>query len=149
MFNEYETVIIIRPDLDDADTYAIVNKLEGVITAGGGHLLLRDDWGKKRLAYNIDKHQKGHYVLLNFLANPELIKELERNIRIEDSVVRFLTVQRGGCADVELRIAQAADQRRLREEAERARAEAAANGESDFDDEYGDDDDDDDIGVSL
>ncbi len=148
MFNEYETVIIIRPDLDDADTYAIVNKLEGVITGSGGHLLLRDDWGKKRLAYNINKHQKGHYVLLNFLSSPTLITELERNIRIEDSLIRFLTVQRGACADVELRMSQAADQRRLREEAERARAEAAANGEE-YEEDFGDDDDDDDVVPSL
>lgn len=149
-FNEYETVIIIRPDLDDADTYAIIEKLEGVIGSGEGHLLIRDDWGKKRLAYNIDKHQKGHYVLLNFLSFPELVAELERNIRIEDSILRFLTVQRSTAVDVEVRIQQAAEQRRLREEAEKARAAAAAAGEAyEDDDDYNDEDEDDDLGASA
>jgi small subunit ribosomal protein S6 len=129
LHNEYETTIIIRPDLDDAQTYAIVERFESVITDNEGHMLLRDDWGKRRLAYLIGGHQKGHYVLLNHLAPAGLIVELERNIRIEDSVLRFLTVKLSDHVDVAPRLARAEEQRKLRSEEEarrKAEAEAAA-----------------------
>lgn len=130
--HEYELTIILRPDLDDADTYAIVEKIEGAITAGGAHLLERDDWGKRKLAYLIDKHQKGHYVLLNFLSEPQGILEVERIIRIEDRILRFLTVRVADAVNVADRVAEAeiANKRKAEEqarlEAERAAAEEAA-----------------------
>ena len=124
-FHEYETIIIIRPDLDDADTDAIVEKIEAIVVAGG-RLLDREDWGKKRLAYPINKHQKGHYVLYNFLAEAPLISELERVIRITDNVVRFLTIRKAEAVDVETRIQQASETRRVRLEEEAKRAEEEA-----------------------
>src|SRR5690606_13780018 len=120
--HEYETVVIIRPDLDDADTYAIVERLEAAIAENGGALLIRDDWGKRKLAYPIEKHQKGHYVLLNYIAPASLVTELERRTRIIDTVIRFLTVKQVEAVDVELRMSQAEEERRIREERARARA---------------------------
>jgi len=122
--HEYETIIIIRPDLDDADTTAISEKVKTVLEAQECNLLLLDDWGKRRLAYPIAKHQKGHYILFNFLSTANKIVELERNIRIDDKIMRFLTVRRAEAVDVDMRLKQAEEQRRLREEAEAARAEA-------------------------
>jgi len=133
LHNEYETVIIVRPDLDDAQTYEIIERIEAVITEHGGHLLLRDDWGKRKLAYSVQKHQRGHYVLLRHLAPASLIFELERKIRIEDTIIRFLTVKQADAVDVPVRLEEAAEVRRTREEEaakreelERQRAEQRA-----------------------
>jgi len=142
--NEYEIVFIIRPDLDDATTLEVIEKVESVITENGGHALTRDDWGKRKLAYPIKKHLKGHYVLVNFLAPAELIDELERRIRITDAIIRFLTVKRFDLVEVAPRLEQAAEQRRLREEEARARAAARALAEDEDEDEDEDDDDDED-----
>jgi small subunit ribosomal protein S6 len=124
LFHEYETIIIVRPDLDDADTTKIVEKFEGIIDAQGGHLLLRDDWGKRKLAYNIQRHQKGHYILFNHLSPAELVAELERNIRNEDRVIRFMTALIEREVDVEERLEEAAAERSRREAEAKARAEA-------------------------
>lgn len=127
LLHEYETTLIIRPDMDDPSTYGIVERIEGVINDNGGTLLLRDDWGKRKLAYAIEKHLKGHYVLLDFLGPAEMVAELERRIRITDGVIRFLTVRTADAVDVETRVAEAAELRaRREEEAARRRAEAEA-----------------------
>lgn len=123
LHNEYETVIIIRPDIDDAATYSLVEKFEQVVVSNGGHLLIRDDWGKRKLAYPIEKHQKGHYILLSHLAPSSLVTELERRIRNEDSVVRFLTTKIADVVDVPVRLEQVAELKRVREEQERLRRE--------------------------
>lgn len=126
MLHEYETMVVIRPDIDDAVTTGIVEKLEGIITGAEGTILIRDDWGKRKLTYPVAKHQKGHYVMLNYLVGPELILELERRIRLDDNIVRFLTVKVADTVDVPTRIEQAAEQRRQREVEAKARAEQEA-----------------------
>lgn len=126
LLNEYETVLVIRPDLDDAATYATIEKFEGVIADQGGHMLIRDDWGKRKLAYPINRHLKGHYALLEHLAPAELIDELERLVRIDDSVLRFLTVKTADAVDVPGRMAQAAERRAEMEAEAKARAEREA-----------------------
>ncbi len=126
MLHEYETMVVIRPDIDDALTTGIVEKLEGIITGAEGTILIRDDWGKRKLMYPVAKQQKGHYVMLNYLVKPGLILELERRIRIEDNIVRFLTIKVADSVDVPTRIEQAAEQRRVREVEAKARAEQEA-----------------------
>lgn len=135
--NEYETVVIIRPDLDDPTTYGLVEKFEQVITGNGGHLLIRDDWGKRKLQYPIAKHLKGHYVVISHIAPPSLVTELERRIRNEDSVIRFLTVQQAEAVDIPTRLEQVAELKRKREEEERLRRE---RGETEPSDDLEDDD---------
>lgn len=125
--HEYELVTIFRPDLDDAAMKVDVERIEGVISENGGTLLILDDWGKRKLAYPVRKHMKGHYVLFNFLSTANLIIELERNLRIIEPVIRFLTSKIGDSVDADVRIEQAAEQReRMNEEAERIKAEAEA-----------------------
>jgi small subunit ribosomal protein S6 len=125
--HEYELVTIFRPDLEDAALKADVEKIEGVVGDNGGMLLITDDWGKRKLAYPVRKHLKGHYVLVNFLSAPTLITEIERNLRIMEPVIRFLTSKVGDDVDIELRVSQAAEQRvRMAEEAARVQAEAEA-----------------------
>lgn len=126
MLHEYETMIVIRPDIDDAVTIGIVEKLESVISDNQGTMLIRDDWGKRKLTYPVEKHQKGHYVMLNYLVRPGVIAEFERKIRIEDNILRFLTVKVAESVDVPTRLEQAAEQRRQRELEAKARALAEA-----------------------
>ena len=124
--HEYETILIARPEIDDATMTTLLDKLEAVVSSEGGRVLDRDDWGKRKLAYPIKKQQKGHYVRLHLAAPPTVIVELERRIRIEDQLVRFMTVQLGTAIDVDARAEAAAQARSIREEEARKRAEAEA-----------------------
>ena len=135
--NEYELTVIVRPDMEDSDTLAVVEKVEGFLTQDNGTVLLRDDWGKRKLAYPIRGHLKGHYCLITFAQEATSILEIERRLRIEEPVVRFLTVQTGTDIDLDDRreVAEATRKRldeeaRLRAEAEAARAAAAAEAEA-------------------
>ena len=128
--NEYELTLILRPDLDEATTTGILDKFESLITDSEGTLLVRDDWGQRKMAYEIQDHQKGRYVLEKFLASPTLISELERRIRLEERIIRFLTVRKPGSVDVDARLTEAAEERaKLAEEAAKRAAEAAAQAE--------------------
>ncbi len=117
---EYELVFIIRPDVADEDIETIKDRSRGIIDDGDGNVLDVDDWGKRRLAYEIQDYGKGHFVLFNYLGTTEIVNELERTLRIDDSVMRFLTVKLGDRIDVESRVAEAAE----------AAAEAAASTEA-------------------
>jgi small subunit ribosomal protein S6 len=146
--HEYETIIIVRPDIEDGAVFAIAEKLEEIVTGDGGHILDREDWGKRKLSYPIAKHQRGHYVRMNFLCQAALINEIERRIRNEDNVVRFMTVRLGDAVDVPTRIEEAAVHRARREEEAKRRAAEAALGLGDDEDDDYDDDEEDDIGDS-
>jgi small subunit ribosomal protein S6 len=125
LLHEYETTIIIRPDVDDAAVKDIVESLEGRLAEAKATLLLRDDWGSRKLAYIIGGQQKGRYVLFNYLSDADIIAEFERRIRIEDRVLRFLTIRVADSPDVPARIAESAELReRKAEEAARRAAEA-------------------------
>ncbi len=124
---EYETTLIIQPEISDEAVQEFCGRLDGVVERGGGVRLMYDDQGRRRLAYEIQNFQKGRYVMLHFLDEGDLIPTLERALRLEDSVLRFLTVQ---VADevtvIEARKAQAAEEVRIRAQkaAERAAREA-------------------------
>lgn len=144
--HEYETIIIIRPDLEESSVGSIAEKIEQIVTSNEGHVLDREDWGNRKLAYPITKHQKGHFLRLNFLCAAALIAEIERRIRNDDQVIRFMTVRLADAVDVPARIEQAAIQRAHREEEMKRRAAEQALGlHEDYDDDD-DDDDEDDIG---
>jgi len=123
MLHEYEIVTIIRPDLDDPTIESALSRVEGVVADAGGHALEREDWGKKKLAYPIQNHVKGHYAILRALADPGLIDELERRMRLDESVLRFLTVKVAEAVEVDVRLQQAEERKRLAAE-EKARREA-------------------------
>lgn len=146
--HEYETIIIVRPDIEDTAVFSIAEKIEGIVQSNDGHLLDREDWGKRKLSYPIAKdnakHQRGHYLRLNFLCGAHLVTEIERRIRNEDNVIRFMTVRLADAVDVPTRIEQAAVQRARREEEMKRRAAEAALGLGDEDDDFDDDDDEED-----
>lgn len=124
--HEYETVVILRPDLDDSDTRENIEKLETIIADNSGKMLLKDEWGKRKLAYPINNHLKGHYVLFNFLGPATAIDEIERKIRINDRIIRFMTVKLEDNVDIPAKLANAAEVRAKREEEARVKAEQEA-----------------------
>lgn len=126
---EYETTLIVQPEISDEGREALVQKLDTLVAGQGGVRLALDDVGKRKLAYEINKFQKGHYLTLQYLdkAKGAAVKELERQLRIEESVLRFLTVMvNPEVIDVEARKVEAAEQERVRKQraAERAAREA-------------------------
>ena len=91
--NKYESVIIINPSVDDEGIKALIKKFTDIIN-NDGKVESVDELGKRRLAYEIAKNKEGFYIVFNFEAKPELIAELERNYRIDDSVMKFITVKK-------------------------------------------------------
>ena len=91
--NKYESVIIINPSVDDEGIKALIKKFTDIIN-NEGKVESVNEIGKKRLAYEIMKNKEGYYTVFNFEAKPELIAELERNYRIDDSVMKFITVKK-------------------------------------------------------
>jgi small subunit ribosomal protein S6 len=124
---EYETTFIVQPEISDEGIAAICARLDGVLEKGNATRLLWDDMGRRRLAYEIRSFQKGHYLTLMYLDEGTMVPEIERSLRLDESVLRFLTVQvQEEVADVEARKAEAAEVERVRTEkaAERAARDA-------------------------
>ena len=88
----YETLVVLRTDLGE-ESSRLLSRFEAVITGGGGQLEANRDWGVRDLAYPIGKQRQGHYHLLEYQAEPTAVKELERNLRIVEGVLRFVSVQ--------------------------------------------------------
>ena len=91
--NKYESVIIVNPNVDEAGLKALEEKFTGLINENG-KVESVENMGKKRLAYEIKKFKEGTYMLLNFEANPDSIKELERVYRITDDIIKFIVVRK-------------------------------------------------------
>ncbi|MGB5694067.1 MAG: 30S ribosomal protein S6 [Polyangiales bacterium] len=89
---EYETIYILRPDVETAIAEKIVDRARDVIARLEGTLTKLDNWGKRRLAYPIQKNSRGIFVYLKYVGYSDLVAELERNLRLFDQVVRFQTV---------------------------------------------------------
>ena len=93
MMRKYETIFILHPSFDEEAVKAVIEKYQGVIENGGGKVENVDFWGKRKLAYEINKVNEGYYTLINFEATPELPKELDRVFRITDGVIRHIIVK--------------------------------------------------------
>lgn len=126
----YETVFILRPDLGENQTRDTVKRFEGIVAASGGEVIETDEWGSRELAYRIGNERRGYYVRLDYAAPGGVVAELERNLKLADNVLRYLSVMVEEGADaVGLRAEVEAKKRRAEEAkavAEQARAAAAA-----------------------
>jgi len=125
---EYDLIYVVQPDASDERLQQIHERVDAAITGGQGMVLLRDDWGKRKLAYEIAKFQKGQYFHLALLGDGKFIAEVERLLRIDPDVLRFLTVLAAEeIIDIDARVEkakeQAAEQARRREEREKLEAE--------------------------
>jgi small subunit ribosomal protein S6 len=100
---EFETTIIIRPDTNKEAIASLVTRLQALYTRNGGRMQKIDNWGLRTLAYPIDGLKKGVYLYVRFLGGSDMVKELERNLRIWDEIIRYLTVVVDGDIDPEAR----------------------------------------------
>ena len=91
--NKYEVVYIIDPAVEEEARKALIAKYNELITGNGGSVDKVEEWGKRRLAYAINYKTEGYYVLVNFQAESELPKELERNLQISESVIRYQVIR--------------------------------------------------------
>jgi small subunit ribosomal protein S6 len=99
--NRYETIFIINPDLGEDEVQNAVTKFTGIISSQNGVQLKLEDWGRRRLAYKIEKFSQGYYILADFAGTPAGLAELERNLKIDDRIIRFLSIKTGENVNVE------------------------------------------------
>ncbi len=89
----YEIVFLVHPDQSD-QVPAMIKKYSGIITSSGGQIHREEDWGRRQLAYPINKIHKAHYILMNIECNLEVIEELSSNFKFNDAVIRNMILQR-------------------------------------------------------
>lgn len=89
----YEALFIIKPDVPDEEADQRIEGLRTFLTGAGATVDKLEKWGKRKLAYRVDKYREGAYVLIQFTAGPELVKEFERRLRVSDVVLKFITVR--------------------------------------------------------
>lgn len=138
MMRKYETFFILDPDLPEDVNTVVDDKLQSIVTSQGGSILSYTPWGKKKLAYSVKKHTRGHYILMEYAGGPELVAELERNMRLDERVLKFITVKLEDRFDPEKEEALKAASRRAfteEEEGSAAAASQAEEGEEDFEGE--------------
>ena len=91
--NKYETMYIISPTLDEEQVKALVEKFNNLISEHG-EIEKVEEWGRKKLAYEVQDQKEGYYVLLYFSANPEFPAELERNFKINENILKYLILNK-------------------------------------------------------
>jgi small subunit ribosomal protein S6 len=89
----YETIYIIHPELNEEDVEEHIKRVENLVTRLGGEILRTERWGKKRLAYEVNKHRYGYYVLLRLRGNPAILPELERHYRLTEGIIKSLVIR--------------------------------------------------------
>jgi small subunit ribosomal protein S6 len=126
----YETLFIVTPDSSDEDLKAVATKLQGIVTGMDGIVSSYDEQGKKRLAYSVKKQNKGNYVLMDYVGSSDLVEEVERNMRLDDRVLKYLTVKLADKVDPESIKKQVPEPPEAAEEAEVPEPEEAASQEA-------------------
>jgi len=132
----YETILILRPDLGESAQKDAIRRFEGIIAATSGDLVETDEWGFRELAYRIKGERRGYYVRLDYGGNGATMNEVERNLKLSDSVLRYLSVLVEAeadlekvRADIEARKRRTAEARAATEARVAAAAQAAAERE--------------------
>ena len=124
---EYETLYILHPEIAEEAMNQVNERLQDVLNRQGAKVLRCAIWGKKKLAFEVQKNPKGVYVQMTYLSQPEVIREFERNLRMLEAVMRYQTIKVAEEVDVDKRLAEQATEDRLRTEQEaRAKAEQEA-----------------------
>ncbi len=119
--NRYEVIAIVKSDLPDEDITTILERYQAIITERKGVIAKAEKWGKRRLAYEIKKQKDGFYLFIDFAGNGPIVNEVERNFKIDDRILKFMTVKKEGAVTqegIEAEIAAA--------EAKKTQATAAA-----------------------
>jgi len=126
----YEVVAIVLADLNEDEITALIERIQTIITERKGVIAKVDKWGKRHLAYEIKKQRDGYYFLIDFAGDGAIVTEIERNCKIDDRVIKFMTVKKEGATT-----AEGIEQEAAAAEAKRAQAKveaeaAAAEGRS-------------------
>lgn len=88
----YETMVILEPDLPEERRKPVLERVEDTINRDDGFLIAFDDWGNRKMAYEIKRKSRGHYIRIDYCGTGDTVNEMERFFRIDDRVLRFLTV---------------------------------------------------------
>ncbi len=88
----YETIFIANPDLQDEARKNLFKKFTNLLTQTGGLLVKIEDWGNRKLAYEIKKKSRGYYLCLTYGGDGDIVKELERNLRLDENIMKFMTI---------------------------------------------------------
>ncbi|MBW2675541.1 MAG: 30S ribosomal protein S6, partial [Deltaproteobacteria bacterium] len=112
MLRRYETIFIVRTDLQSDEVGPLVDRYTGIIDGMDGTIIEVDNWGKRRLAYPIEKRREGVYVRVDFVARYKVVTEVERNFKIDDNILRFQTVKLSDKVDMEAIKQEIADARK-------------------------------------
>jgi small subunit ribosomal protein S6 len=115
LLREYELTVITRADLQEADTAKLLGVYEELMTKDGGEILKKDSWGVKKLTYPIKKQFRGVYTNYDFVGDPAHLAEAERKMRIDESVLRYMSVHLDDEVDVAQRKADLAKKKQMRE----------------------------------
>lgn len=91
--NNYEAVLIFKPDMSDQDRTELFDRFKGIIEENG-EVTNVDDWGKRRLAYEINYIREGYYYIVEFKSEPDHIREFERRLRLSDFVLRYMVIRK-------------------------------------------------------
>ena len=97
----YETIVIVDPDLGEEQRGPVFDRIRELIPQKGGLLVAFDEWGGRKLAYEIKKKQRGYYVRVDYCGSGDLVSEMERQFRIDDRVMKYMTVLLDKEADIE------------------------------------------------
>lgn len=126
---EYETMIITKSDLPEADLTKLVNRWEALMTNNGGEIIKKDVWGVRRLAYEIDDNTRGNYMVYDVASNQEDIVELQRILKLDENVLRAMVIKLADTVNVEARKIEL--QKAAEEAAQRANESARDRADSD------------------
>jgi len=117
---DYELAFILSPEVNEEETRAILDRVEQIVATYGGQIVKVNQWGRRRLAYPIQRHRDGHYIFSDMILTPETVAELERTLKVSEVVLRYMVIKRDPKA------VQKEREERVEREA-RAAAAAAAN----------------------
>jgi small subunit ribosomal protein S6 len=126
----YEIVAIVLADLNEDDINAFIERIQNIITERKGAIAKVDKWGKRHLAYEIKKQRDGYYFLIDFAGDGAIVNEIERNCKIDDRVMKFMTVKKEGATTAEGILQEAADAEAKRAQAKIDAETAAAEGKA-------------------
>lgn len=123
MRRDYELAFILNPEVSEEETRTILDRVEQIVANYGGQIVKVNNWGRRRLAYPIERHRDGIYVFIDMILTPETVAEIERTLKVSESVLRYMTKKRDPKA-----VQKEREEREAREAraAEAAAAEAAA-----------------------
>ncbi len=100
MIREYETLYVVSPELDKGGVDSLNGKFKSIIQENGGKVIRLTRWGKRELAYKIKKFNHGFYVHLNYFGEGKTVEELQRNLRLNENVLRYITVKLSEKVDI-------------------------------------------------